>query len=97
MVADLSVHVIDLNVRGKSRSARSASFPTFCISSQLGKGRVVGKVTLPAVFDKGHYHLLPCLSGRALCERSLGPYRVNLRRGVSRVRSGQRHKLGISL
>jgi hypothetical protein len=55
----------------------------------------VGLIGVALLSDKGHYHLLPCLSGRALCERSLGPYRVNLRRGVSRVRSGQRHKLGI--
>jgi hypothetical protein len=47
------------------------------------------------VYDKGHYQILPCLSGRTPCERSRGPYRVNLRHGVSRVSSGQRHTLGV--
>ena len=36
---------------------------------------------LPTImYDKGHYQILPCLSGKTLCERSRDPYRVSLRR-----------------
>jgi hypothetical protein len=67
--------------------------PVMCVHDSLYGGDTTS--LSQSICDKGHYHILPCLSGRALCERSLGPYRVNLRRGVSRVRSGQRRKLGI--
>jgi hypothetical protein len=49
------------------------------------------EIHLPT-FDKGHYHLLPCLSGKTLCDRSLGPYRVNLQpRAVRSASYAQRH------
>jgi hypothetical protein len=82
MVADLSVQVIDLNVRGcllyrrrtREISERSERFLSSSLHLFSARKRVSGtKGHAATVFDKGHYHLLPCLSGSTLRERSLGP------------------------
>jgi Oxygenase, catalysing oxidative methylation of damaged DNA len=104
MVADLSVQVIDLNVRGcllyrrrtREISERSERFLSSSLHLFSARKRVSGtKGHAATVFDKRHYQILPCLSGRTRCERSRGPDRVNPCHGVSRVRSGQRHTLGV--
>ena len=95
MVADLSVQVIDLNVRGcllyrrrtreiSERSERFLSSSLHLFSARKGVSGTKGHAA--TVFDKGHYQILPYLSCRTGCERSRAPYHVHLRHGVSGVR-----------